>query len=196
MKNTEEKIQGWIPVAPGFNAVQGMVYSRDWAITVATANILLGNSVNYWQNALTWYDNHPVIKQDIFFDHAQYIDRADGTRFGNPEEVNVDLPDYNLHAYTENFLFTQASMTVGGEPVFDALALDDQMDEITLPTILLWGEKDGLLPEVQSGDFMTAIGTPEEELFYFKFNSSAHEPFSEQGDLFSEKVYTFVEYTR
>ncbi len=192
----EQKIQGWIAVAPAFNIVQGMINSRNWIITIAAANVLLDNNRNYWQNALTWYDNHPVITQGIFIDHVKYLNRADGGRFSPLQEVDVDLPDYQGQAALENFLYTQSNMTIGGELIFDALELDPFMNDITLPTILLWGERDGFLPVEQGLDFLDAIGTAPTELFYAGFSASAHGPMVEEPTLFHDMVETFVEETR
>lgn len=192
----QQKIRGYIAVAPAFNIVNAMANSRQWVINIAEALVALNIDRNYWQGALDYYAAHPVIRQDDFFDHSKYVDKADGITYSDRDEVDIDLPDFQLQAYAANFLYAQEHLTVGGQPIFDALELDAEMDAITLPVALLWGERDGLIPVSQAADFEAAIGTPGESFIYVGFPESAHEPMAEEPGDFTNVVRTFVELTR
>jgi len=192
----QDKTRGFIAVAPAFNVVQAMENSRNWIIAVANAAVSLGIRANYWQGALDYYASHPVIRQEDFFDHSEYLKEADGINFSEQQEVDVDLPDFQVQAYAQNFLFAQEGMTIGGEPIFDALELNAQMNNITVPTMLLWGEKDGLIPVDQAADFEASIGTPVDSFIYHGFPVSAHEPMAEEPIDFTNLVRAFVELTR
>lgn len=191
-----DKIQGYIAVAPAFDLVKAMDNSRNVMIAVATALVDLGVRTQYWQGALDFYNSHPVITQENFDDHLKYVDAANGINFTEPQLVNIDLPDFQLQAFTQNLVYTNQHMTIGGEPVFESLDLSDQMSQITLPTLLLWGSKDGLVPVGQNTEFHESIGTPDAQFFYVEFPISAHEPMGEEPDLFKARVVEFVEQTR
>ena len=189
----QAKVNGYIAVAPAFNVVQAMENSRTVMLAVANAFVDLGVRSNYWQGAISFYESNPRITQDIFPDHLKYVEEADGVNFSREQEVNVGIPDYQIQAFAQNLFYTNGGMTIGGEPIFDAMELDDAMNTITLPTILLWGEKDGLIPVGQNVDFVEAINTPEDQFFYHGFPVSAHEPMAEEPDVFTQKVSAFVE---
>ncbi|MCP4125074.1 MAG: alpha/beta hydrolase [Bacteroidetes bacterium] len=192
----QAKTRGFIAVAPAFNVVQAMENSRNWIINVANTLVALNIRKNYWQGALDYYAAHPVIQQDDFIDHSDYLNEADGVNFSDRQEVDVDLPDFMVQAFAQNFLYAQAGMTIGGSPIFDAMELNSQMSSITLPTLLLWGEKDGLLPINQAADFEASIGTHVDSFFFHSFPVSAHEPMAEEPVDFTNLVRAFVELTR
>ena len=189
----QDKVNGYVAVAPAFNVVKAMEASRSGMLAVATAFVNLGIRTQYWQGAINFYVDHPVITQPDFADHLAYIEEADGINFSNAQEVDVNLPDYQLQAFLQNILYTNENMTIEGESIFEAMQLNDQMVGITLPTFLMWGKKDGLIPITLNVDFYDAIGTADNEFFYLEYPVSAHEPFAEEPETFTTKVSEFVE---
>jgi pimeloyl-ACP methyl ester carboxylesterase len=192
----QAKVSGYIAVAPAFNVVKAMENSRTGMLAVATALVNLDIRTRFWQGAIDFYNEHPRITQDVFGDHLAYVEEAKGVNFSRPQEVSVGLPDYQVQAYVQNVMYANSHMTIGGLSIFDAMELDGYMADITLPTFLIWGEKDGLIPVAQSADFYEAIGTPEGQFYYLGFPVSAHEPMAEEPAVFTSKVVEFIELYR
>ena len=137
----QDKITGYMAIAPAFNVVKAMSNSRTVMLAIAEAFVNLNVRAQYWRGAVDFYNANPVITQDLFLDHLEFVEEADGINASQPQEVSVDLPDYQIQAFAQNLFSTQANMTIGGEPIFNAMELDDQMSAITLPTFLMWGRE-------------------------------------------------------
>ncbi len=200
----QQKLNGYISVCPAFNVVDGLGGSRQWVINGANQKIAEGKDVAYWRKALDYYKNNPKILAKNFIDHATYLGKLDGAiynkNFTRPESY---FPAFESQAFLSNPFFVGNNMTIDGESIYEIMNLTSGMNKITLPTLLIWGDKDGLLPPDQVPGytantalvdlFMDNIGTPTGQKQFIRYMNSAHEPMAEEGPKFSADVRNFIE---
>jgi pimeloyl-ACP methyl ester carboxylesterase len=72
----------------------------------------------------------------------------------------------------------------------------DQMFKITIPTLILWGQHDGILPVDLAQDAIDHLGTPTNDKSVYIFQNSAHSPNREEPTIFNEKMRSFIEQYR
>jgi pimeloyl-ACP methyl ester carboxylesterase len=199
----QEKLKGYISVCPAYNVVDGLGGSRQWVINGAVKKIAAGQDVAYWQKALQFYQNNPKILASNFVDHAAYLGKLDGgiynKNFTRPKSY---FPAFESQAFLSNPFFVGNNMVINGESIYAVMDLTSGMNKITLPTLLIWGDKDGLLPpdkvpnykDIALADvFMSSIGTPGGQKQFIRYLNSAHEPMAEEGAKFAADVRNFME---
>lgn len=200
----QDKLKGYISVCPAYNVVGGLGASRQWVINAALLRIAAGRDVDYWRRALEFYQRTPLILAKDFADHAAYLNKADGAVVNrNPVIPKSYLPAFESQAFTNNPFFVGFNMRIGGKDIYEFMDLTPLMSRINLPTLLMWGDKDGLLPPDKVpghaaetalvNDFMNNISTPDADKFFVRYMNSAHQPMSEEGPKFALDVALFVE---
>jgi proline iminopeptidase len=200
----QDKLKGYIAVCPAYNVVGGLGASRQWVINAALVRIALGREVDYWRRALQFYERTPMILAGSFLDHATYLGKADGAIFNkNAPTVKSYLPAFESQTISQNPFFVGENMTISGKEIYGNMDLTPMMNRIKLPTLLMWGDKDGLLPPDKVPNhpaqtelvkaFMDNISTPDNDKFFVRYMQSAHQPMQEEGPKFAIDVALFVE---
>lgn len=198
----QDKLKGYINVCGAYNIPGGLSASRQWIINGAKASIALNKDVDYWKKALIFYESNLMITADNFVEHATYLGKLKGGIY-NSKNVKVQssyLPKFELTAFANNPFFVGKNLTYEGKSVYTHMSVKDDLHKIKLPTFLMWGKQDGLLPPHQvpgdpngtalADDFLEGIGSTQK--FYMEYNNSAHEPMSEEGPKFANDLKLFM----
>ena len=200
----QDKLKGYIIANGAYNVPGGLSASRQWIINRAKLNILAGKDVNYWKNALQFYEKNTQIIADNFLEHASYLGKLNGARYNKNVKVQkVYMPKFELDAFGKNPFFVGYNITYKGESVYTALNLTNELYKIKLPTHIVWGKHDGLLPEHKEpgdenetdlvDDFINNVGTAPSQLSFTEYTNSAHEPMAEEEAKFTQDIRNFIE---
>jgi pimeloyl-ACP methyl ester carboxylesterase len=200
----QDKLKGYISVCPAYNVVGGLGASRQWVINAALVRITLNKDVDYWRKALQFYERTPIILAGSFLDHATYLGKADGALFNKKAPVLKSyLPAFESQPIGQNPFFVGENMTIGGKEIYGNMDLTPLLGRINLPTLLMWGDKDGLLPPDKVPNhpaqvelvnaFMNGISTPDSDKQFVRYMQSAHQPMQEEGLKFAVDVALFIE---
>lgn len=189
----QAKVKGWIELDGAHNFQKSLALSRQWAINYANQAIATGRDADFWKEALAWYDQHPVLDTKATLDvHADtYLAKANGYIF------NPDNPD--LNRFQGSSLGSPAGDQNNGDYVQTHLqnelkkGYSDQMKNITIPALVLWGRHDGILPVAMAQDAFDNLGTRPADKKVVIFENSAHSPNREEPDLFVAAFKGFVE---
>jgi pimeloyl-ACP methyl ester carboxylesterase len=192
----QRKINGIIVECPAYNMIGGMALSRQWIIDYADSMITANSSVKYWQNAKTYYNQHPVITNDIFEQHLKYLNQAKGVVYNTTalETQAISIPRGELDAVFKNQLYTIANLSYQGRSVFETMNLTPLLSNIDIPVLLAWGDKDGLLPKDNlAAVYAAEIGAPYITYYPGAFQEAAHLPHGEDAAQMQSDVITFIE---
>ena len=81
-------------------------------------------------------------------------------------------------------------------PPMDDAYLDfergDDLGQVTLPTLLLWGRHDNIIPRLVGERYHAALGTPDADKRLVLFDHSYHSPMYEEQGRFLDEVRAFV----
>ncbi len=190
---TKEDFLGWIEIG-GSNNTRGVYFANliNHA-RVADEQIALGNSIAYWESVkqlLREVDNTTRNKEDsrklnteAFLAEEHLEDDGVINRRSNQADI---IWDYNLLTAFWNINKIQSIE----EEYFGYFNLNDQISEITIPTLLLWGKYDLVVPPSFGTTIFENIGATEKELFIFE--RSGHSPMENEPVLFTNKVLEFM----
>lgn len=202
----QRRLAGWILVNGGHNWRLGQTLSVQWfqerAREIIEDPATSSKRRRQMREALEWYDRNPLgswgegSSMPWIRRHVQYIDDADG--YFLPENRHLmdrlaDVPGLSLQslfAFSGHWAWFQDGNPPLWESQYEYTAAI--MDRITLPTLVLWGRHDGILPVALAEDAMDRVGTPSALKRVRIFERTAHSPMFEERDAFNEEVIAFM----
>ncbi|EDP70833.1 hypothetical protein FBALC1_08738 [Flavobacteriales bacterium ALC-1] len=185
---------GWIDV-DGAHNTQGMYleYIANFN-RVALEQIEAENDIAYWESVLNLIN---TIAPEYNLDDVQ---RLNSEAF-EAEAVLHDAGLINSEAGGgDNIIFNYTPLTILwnmqntqsilDSDLFQNINFQDRLSEITIPSLVLWGRHDMVVPIKFAQDSYDNLGSIEKELVFFE--NSGHSPMSTEPDLFAEKVIEFI----
>ncbi|MFZ6012785.1 MAG: alpha/beta fold hydrolase [Bacteroidota bacterium] len=193
-KDRQSKVAGWIDVAGAHNNPKGDSLSVAWVKAHAMKMISQNEDVQYWSRALKWYDENPSFKSDQL-GHYQFVRKAHGYQLVEGDSLGL-FPCYTQKdllirpvkyiSYYLNYYNTLSKFIISD------IDLTPHMHKITVPSLILWGKKDGLIPVPMAYEAYTALGTPEAQKHLVLMEETAHTIFYEQPQLFVMNIKQFI----
>jgi len=192
----QAKIQGWIEVDGAHDNPYGDDLSKQFVIDYAHKEIAAGTDVDFWQYVLSWYIENPNFTTNQL-EHYAFVEKAHGYvydpdlassenfpnysfayLFDSPANVTAALVNYNN--VIKNFIISDIDLTTG-------------MSAISLPTLIIWGAHDGIIPYPMAKQGYDALGTSADRKRIVTLQNSAHNGFHEEPTAFVGAVRDFVE---
>ncbi|CAG5080543.1 alpha/beta fold hydrolase [Parvicella tangerina] len=197
----ERKIAGWISIdgAYNFDFDLSWQYRRTFLINLANEEILKGNMIEHWTNALEWTDNNPTITtREQKNTWQSYV--------GDPGEIIIpeELATLSVRQYLEiGFLSSYnpfpAYLSSNLEIVNDKLNADAEgtnliaeVSNVTIPSLLIWGRYDDLIVPEEGADVFNNFGTLDNDKYFIVLSNSSHEPYISDPLNFKSEIIDFV----
>ena len=193
----QAKIKGWIEVDGAHNNPLADDQSLAWMTSYAQAAVAQNIDVDFWNYVLTWYERNPNFTSDQL-EHYAFLERANGYihdptlkrdpatfpeftfdyMFNSPADEAMALTNYN-HVI-KNFIISDIDLT-------------SQMQNITLPSLILWGKFDGVIPFAMAAQGLNALGTNPSKKSIVELSNSGHVGYYEEPEVFVSAVQGFIE---
>jgi pimeloyl-ACP methyl ester carboxylesterase len=202
-------VRGWVEIDGAHNVKKGDALSVEWVKSRAQTLITLGTDVDFWQGALTWYAANPTVTNETLSQHGAYLSRAfDSGWVDESHAPNAYGLDRIFLSASDGFaLLTQLAFRQypkatpqsawGDTPLtrmYHDVDLTPEMGSITVPSLIVWGAYDPVLPTAMADDALGAIGSSEKQEVILPH--SAHNGFDEEPGPFADAVHAFVERVR
>lgn len=191
----QQEFLGWIQV-------DGTPNPRDLYLEyianferVAAEQIAIGNSIPFWESV-----NDLLLNVDPEFNRDD-IPRLNSRAFEAEEELSSDnlinrpgggrddlAFKYNLVTFIWNLLNTQSKLDPGIQGI---LSYTDRLPEINIPSLILWGKHDMVVPTVIAQETYDNLGSSVKRLVIFE--KSGHVPFGSEPNQFAEEVMLFID---
>jgi pimeloyl-ACP methyl ester carboxylesterase len=193
-KNRQAKITGWIDVAGAHNNPKGDSLSALWVKDYAHKKIATKQDTRYWKKALNWYEKNPCFTS-ADLGHYSFVRKAHGYQKTEGDSLGL------FPCYTKKDLFLNPAQYVSyyanyyktlSRFIISDINLTNQMYNITLPSLIIWGEEDGLIPVEMATEAYEALGTNSEDKYLITFKRTAHTVYYEQPDQFTKNVKEFI----
>ncbi|MCL5127794.1 alpha/beta fold hydrolase [Algibacter sp. L4_22] len=187
---------GWIDVDGAHNP-KGLYfeYISNFRI-VATEQIEADNSVEFWQNALdiannanqTAYNSDDASKLNSKAHNAETKFENDGLNNESQDDSDKFIFKYNILTMLWTGSNTQSILADQG--LWETVDYTNQLQEITIPSLVLWGKNDMVVPIKFAQDAYDNLGSSSKKLVIFE--NSGHSPMLNEPDLFAEEVIQFI----
>ena len=191
------KVEGFVMHNAGYNLVDGLPASGVWMRGYAQDQIDAGFDVEYWTELRDWLDGNPDFTVE---DNYRRL-AASYSVPGRADAYYHDAANKGIAGPDGEFIFTSfasLSLLTGGASLrqkFNILELDlsGELALIELPTLVLWGEHDGVNTLQMGQDAYDDLGTAPADKEFVIFAESGHQPFVEEPDLFVAEFTGFVD---
>lgn len=192
---SQKDFLGWIDVA-GTHDPKG-TYEEYKIVLKETANaqIALGNSIDYWQTILDLVQSVGPYSLDDLYRLNANCHKAE-KKLADDMVINEAIADYDDDIPLENILTLQWNKSQISEildvknGLWEKVSFTNRLTEITIPSLVLWGKYDLVVPTVYAQEAFDNLGASDKELVIF--DKSAHSPMFMEPRLFSDKVIEFI----
>lgn len=193
----QSKIRGWIEVDGAHNNPRGDSLSLAWVTDYAQQQISRQSDTGFWNYVLAWYEKNPNFTSNQL-EHYAFVDKA----YGYVHDPSVPRIPSTFPDYTINYVFNSpADVTMALTNynhviktfIISDIDLTPQMKNITLPSLILWGQFDGVIPVSMANQALQALGTIPPRKSITIMPNSGHVGFYEEPELFAATVRQFIQ---
>ncbi len=189
----QEAFLGWIDVAGAHSPKD--LYEEYQITLLKTANmqIALGNSVSHWEGVLELIQNVGSGYSDE--DLSKLNGKAHESEIILAQDMVINEPQLlgkngKERSFTErNNLRTLIILTVE-KGLYRDVSFTDRLSDITIPSLILWGKHDLVVPTKFAQEAFDQLGSTHKELLIFE--RTGHSPLESEPDLFAKKVIEFI----
>lgn len=193
----ESDFSGWIEVDGAHNP-KGLYFEYISNFkNIALEQMEAGNSLSFWEDALDlvanvnpdFYNETDFFKLNIKAHKADDTFRNDNIINKPPETISNNLAfKYNILTMLWTGDKTQSILRDKG--LWETVDYTSNLSEITIPSLVLWGKHDAVVPPYFAQEAFDNLGSSKKELVLFE--KSGHSPMFNEPDLFAEKVIQFI----
>ncbi|MEL6253898.1 MAG: alpha/beta hydrolase [Bacteroidota bacterium] len=203
-KLSQNKITGWIDVDGAHNirklTLDGLVLMEE----IATQQIQADTEViNGWQGILDFTQNFDTTDLDDterFLEVNAKAGAAEVLAYQD-ELIDASIPNFEdlwQHIAGANHPVTGLtnSYQIARTQLLDeaiGFPLTNELDKIKIPTLLLWGKFDFVVPPSLGEEMLDKLGTPDDRKSLVIYENSGHSPMDGDGAAFTQEVIDFVE---
>lgn len=194
--NNQSNIKGWIEVGGGHDVPQIVNLEREMVNEIGTRQINQGNNINEWQTNINKANSLNLLNVNELFEMNRIAVNCEQL-MQKVDSVNSKIDNSFFQDYFFSPIDNQTS-NINIEKTFEAmknelavLNLSDELTQITIPTLLIWGKYDFRVPPKFAQLALTKYGSTKKELVIF--DKSAHFVQWNEPELFYSKVKTFIE---
>jgi len=193
----QSKIRGWIEIDGAHDNPKGDSLSLSWIRDYAGTQIAQHIDNDFWNYALAWYAKNSNFTSDQL-EHYAFLEKAHG--YIHDPTIKRDpqkFPEYSFDYVFASPADVPASLTnynhVIKKFIISNIDLTPVMKNITLPSLIVWGKNDGIIPYPMAQQAFDALGTPDLRKSILTLPNSAHFGYYEEPQLFSAGVTSFIE---
>ncbi len=193
--NLQQFVSGWISVSGAFNFDD--VQIARWATmrAVADEQLGLGNSIDEWAG----------IKNDLFELDPENDDDYDAILSFVPQANSLLINDgivvqpslswqrfYNSAMVSNplRWFFSHMFNQPVNQAIEDEASLSNELDQITIPSLWIYGKYDFSVPYLIGAQGFENIGSDFKD--FYLFEESLHHPYDTEPGYFAERVYSFI----
>jgi pimeloyl-ACP methyl ester carboxylesterase len=190
----QAKVDAWVEVDGSHDVQRGYALSRDIMLRHAAERLAAGEQPEVWEAARRFYEERPVLVNADLPRHSGYVYRAGGYVYDRTGLRGDPLAELLSPMDPMSSRFTPALLP----RFFDLASMDmtEQLRRITLPSLVLWGRHDYILPVGLAAHAYEALGTPASAKRLVVIEEAAHSPHAEQPEASLAAVADFIESVR
>ncbi len=194
----QSPFKGWIEVDGGHNLVDMFDDQIVRFNEVADEQIDADNHVDYWSNLKSTVNN---IKNEGYSDEnmsklndmghsSEDILTGDGV-LADTSRLNINLLNY---FYEESFIISGINSLVVNTSlisIWTTLDYTERLKNITIPSMVMWGEYDLVIPCNMGEEAYSHLGSAEKS--FVMFHASAHSPMVNEPEKFRDELEKFID---
>ncbi|MBN1119325.1 MAG: alpha/beta hydrolase [Bacteroidales bacterium] len=194
--DNQRDIQGWIEICGAHDGPLALEFSKEKIITTGENQIALGNNINKWEEIV--YDAKQADLSTLDGKIEVYLSGFESENLMVDSMISVETgttKDYISASFFKPFnLFSNIIPAPFSENFYEelnSLSLTDDLSEISIPSLFLYGRYDFLVPDSFGYSAYNEIGTNEKEILILE--KSEHWPMKTEPEKCRIAVITFID---
>ena len=199
--DNQDRFKGWIEVDGGHD-LKGLYFENiRYFRQVALEQIAASHSVGFWNEVMgkinqvdsvnfndddSGYMNSTAFEAEVNLTDDGVVKEADDET--SRHALGVLFQNNPLTVFW-NGTFTNLTLATE-EEIWETVSYNDRLHEIEIPSLVLWGRYDLVIPPQQGQEAFDLLGSENKELIIFE--ESGHSPMVNEGDKFADAVVSFV----
>ena len=195
--NHDSHFKGWIDLNGSIYADLEGRLMKEWILERVPAKLAEpGADIEYWQYIIDWYTENPSPGNYTAAPPYWYVSALGGDAY-DWDAVQAENPTpftelifksmFAMSYYVEAFHDEEIEL------LWDGINYTPELANITIPSLLLWGADDGIVPAGVADYVYEHLATDESKKQVVKIPECCHGPQHEQPDIFYSEVKSFVE---
>lgn len=195
--NHDSNFKGWIDLNGSISSNLEVQLMKKWILERVPAKLAEpGSDTEFWQYIIDWYAENPSPGNYTDPQPYWYVSALGGDAY-DWEQVQEENPTpYTELIFKSMFAmsyYVEAFYDEETERLWDELDYTTELSNITIPSLMLWGADDGIVPAGVADYVYEHLGTDENKKQVIKIPKCCHGPQHEQPDIFYSEVKNFVE---
>ena len=192
----QTNFNGWIDVNGSIYGDLEAQLMKDWIFERIPAELAKPDADKvFWQYAIDWYEENPNPGNYSSPEPYWFAGALGGGGYNVDSILAVNPIPYKELIFNSMFALSWYvnSFSIEDQKIWDDINYTPELNNMTLPVLLLWGEDDGIVP-VEVADYVYAeLATDPTDKSLVRLPECAHGPQQEQPARFYEEVKNFVE---
>lgn len=182
----QNKFRGWIDVDGSVRDDIEEMEIKKWILERVPLHY--NDDPDFWQYIIDWYEKNP---SPVYSDEEPYIYiSALSEDFNNKRDYPLSQlifrSPFSLAIYSNKVDLQMA----------DGIDFTPQLNRIKIPSLIMWGKQDGILPDTLSYYTYMQLSTSSANKKIQLIDNSAHSPYNDNPEEFSRQVSSFIEMYR
>lgn len=192
--NNQSNFKGWIDLNGSVYGDLEAQLMKDYILDRVPAKLAEpGSDKEYWQYIIDWYDENPTPGNYSDAPPYWYVSALGGDVYDIEKYYEQNKTPYGQLVFNSMFAMTYYSHSTDDQVWADDINFTPQVENITIPSFMLWGADDGIVP-VQVADYVhDHLSTPIDKKHILKIPECGHGPQNEHPETFYTEVSNFIE---
>lgn len=195
--NHDAMFSGWIDLDGSIYGEMESELMKNWILDRVPEKLAEAEAdVEFWQFIVDYYEENPLPGNYSEFIPYYYVSALEGDAY-NWEVTIADNPiPYADLVFKSMYSFSYYVNSFGEKEdmyLWDNLNYTPEIESISIPSLMLWGAVDGVVPP-EVGDYVfDHLATDLSMKKVVKIPECAHGPQNDQPEIFYEEVSNFIE---
>ena len=194
--NHQGKFSGWIDLNGSLYDSLETREVKKWILDRIPARIAAGEDPEFWEYIIKCYEAHPeVVYSDI--EPYIYLSALGGDIYDYDNYSKINQIPYARLAFASPFSVAFYTKAMAGKKSFvDHMNFTTELQAITIPTLILWGQEDGIVPVAVAHYTYQTLGTDISQKDTVILKRTAHSPHYESPEPFYKAIDSFIQKNR
>lgn len=189
--------KGWIDLNGALYGELETQLMKNWILDRVPAKLAEPDAdTEFWQFIIDWYDENPAPGNYSASEPYWYTSALGGDVYDFEKYTDSFSIPYTDLIFKSMFSYSYYVYSFGDyEDIvkWDNINYTAEVENITIPALLLWGADDGIVPAELADYVYDHLGTDESMKEVVKIPECGHGPFVEHPEIFYNKISKFIE---
>jgi pimeloyl-ACP methyl ester carboxylesterase len=184
-------VKGWIDIDGAHDYRLTNALSRKMLIDTAQSEIFKNHYILEWQLILDYCASHdPLSSYKVSSQVETYAHQAE-YYMGIQQNYSLSLAEDPIDELANYYNLNYSSAGIDFLESLESLSYSDQLYKIEIPTLLLWGQFDFVVPPPVGENAMAYLGSSYKKMVLCPH--SGHHPMETDTDLVEDEIINFIE---